>query len=241
MKCEFDEFLLWYCKDVASLISTREVPQRGPLVRIRMTNVDWVKYSNFVRTTFIRNCVPAILQRALYQWCPIVSVAIRTSEGYYFFPRKNDQFTRGISGLKSFWPTNTTFRGFNCTVTYTLATYRAVNCTMRSGADLRPLTQLNETRQDLRTSGWFRQGRKPERQVPLWVTHAKRLRLANRLTDTKSQWLFDLVLLEPKERRPTTNTDTRSGYLQRLPHVRTSSKTCVIRCFCAEVSSRATG
>lgn len=178
-----------------------------------MTNVDWVRYSTFFLTTLIRNCVPAILQRALYQWCPIESVAVRTSEGFYFYPRKNDQFTRGISWLKSFWPTNTAFRGFNCTVTYTLATYRAVNCMMKSGADLRPLTQQNETRQVLRTSGRFRQGRKSERQVPFWVTHAKRPRRANRLTDTESHWLFDLVLLEPKERRPTTNTDTRSGYI----------------------------
>lgn len=112
MKCEFDEFLLRYCKDVASLISNRVVPHRGSLVGIRMTNVDWVKYSSFVRTTFIRNCVSAILQRALYQWCPIVSVAIRTSEGFYVFPRKNDQFTRGISGLKSFLADQHNIPGF---------------------------------------------------------------------------------------------------------------------------------
>lgn len=107
---------------------------------------------------------------------------------------------------------------------------------MKSGADLRPLTQQNETRPVLHTSGWFRQGREPERQVPLWVTHAKRLRLANRLTNTKSQWLFDLVLVEPKEPRPTTNTHTRSGYLPRLPHVRASvwSKTIRTSFICKE-------
>lgn len=165
----------------------------------------------FVWTKFVRTCDPrawyskhfaSVLPNLFYRYS---NVTFPT-----FLSRQNDQFTRGISWLKSFWPTNTTFRGFNCTVTYNLATYRAVNCMMKSGADLRPLTQRNETRQVLHTSGWFRQGREPERQVPLWVAHAKRLRLANRLTNTKSQWLFDLVLVKPKEPRPTTNTHTHT-------------------------------